>query len=57
MSSNPIQGIDVCVFIFVFVFVLCVGSGFATGWSRSATLYVKMAQQKAVELLMNEYKA
>jgi hypothetical protein len=33
VSSNPTQGINVCVRLFCICFVLCVGSGLAMGWS------------------------
>jgi hypothetical protein len=33
MGSNPTGGMDVCVRLFCVCVVLCVGSGFATGWS------------------------
>jgi hypothetical protein len=33
VGSNPTQGIDVCLHLLCVRVVLCVGSGFATGWS------------------------
>jgi hypothetical protein len=33
LGSNPIRGMDVCVRLFSVCVVLCVGTGFATGWS------------------------
>jgi hypothetical protein len=33
MGSNPTRNMDVCVRLFYVCVVLCVGSGFATGWS------------------------
>jgi hypothetical protein len=39
VSSNPTQGIDVCLHLFCVCVVLCVGSGLATGWSPSKESY------------------
>jgi hypothetical protein len=46
VGSNPTQGIDICVRLFC----LCVGSGFATGWSPVQgvlpTVYIKKPKKR-----------
>jgi hypothetical protein len=58
VSSNPNQDMDACVRLFCVRIVLCVGSGFATGWSPVQGVLEKRgrAQQRAVVQLMNEWK-